>query len=109
MNMNMKMNVGPNEKYMRIGMGIFAAAIIPFVRSGWAKSLLGMAATSGIATGVTRYCPINQALGLGEGMSEGKYLSGQESRDSRFSQRDNMGMGQKTNQPGWSDSQGLTH
>lgn len=63
-----KMNVGNNERYMRLGLGVAALAAMPFIKSSIGRILLGTVATSGFATGITRYCPINQALGRGFGV-----------------------------------------
>ncbi len=63
--MNMKTNVGSNERYVRLGLGLAAAAAFPFIRSIWGRSVLGLAATSGISTGLARYCPLNEAFGRG--------------------------------------------
>lgn len=64
----MKMNVGSKERYLRLGLGVAAVAAMPFFRSRIARLLLGTLATSGLSTGFTRYCPVNQALGRGFGV-----------------------------------------
>lgn len=58
----MNRNVGSTERYVRLGAGIAAAAAAART-SGWSRAALGTAATAGLATGLTRYCPINQAVG----------------------------------------------
>lgn len=63
-----KMNVGSTERYMRLGLGVAAVAAMPFIRSRIGRILLGSVATSGFTTGITRYCPINEALGRGFGV-----------------------------------------
>jgi len=60
----MKKNVGSMERYVRLGAGVAATAALPFVKSRWARALLGMVATTGFSTGLSRYCPVNQALGV---------------------------------------------
>jgi hypothetical protein len=60
----MKPNVGPTERTLRLGAGTAALLVLPFVRSRWASALLGALATSGITTGLSRYCPLNDALGI---------------------------------------------
>ena len=64
----MRMNVGSNERYVRLGLGAVALGAMPFVRSRLARALLGAVATSGLSTGLTRYCPVNQAFGRGFGV-----------------------------------------
>lgn len=64
----MRMNVGSTERYVRLGLGAVALGAMPFVRSRVARILLGAVASSGLSTGITRYCPINQALGRGFGV-----------------------------------------
>jgi hypothetical protein len=60
----MKQNVGPMERYIRLGAGATAALALPFAKSAWSRALLGLVATSGFGTGLTRYCPLNQAFGV---------------------------------------------
>ena len=64
----MRMNVGSRERYVRLGLGLAALGAMPFVRSRVARALLGAVATSGLSTGLTRYCPVNQAIGRGFGV-----------------------------------------
>jgi hypothetical protein len=53
------------ERYVRLAAGI-AAAYAATRTTGWKRSALGSVATAGLGTGLTRYCPMNQALGRGE-------------------------------------------
>lgn len=56
-------NVGPTERYARLAIG--AAAAIGAARAhGWQRTLLSSIAGAGLTTGFTRYCPVNQALGV---------------------------------------------
>lgn len=61
----MKPNVGPKERYVRIGVGVLAAvAAMTFSKSKTLSTLLGVVAASGIRTGISRYCMINELLGV---------------------------------------------
>lgn len=61
-------NVGPAERYVRLGMGLTAAAMaIGGVPSERWRLPLSLAALSGIFTGITRYCPLNALLGIHNG------------------------------------------
>jgi hypothetical protein len=61
----MKPNVGPKERYVRIGLGILSGvAALTLAKSRKSSLLLGMAAASGIETGLSRYCPGNTLLGI---------------------------------------------
>jgi len=62
--MGMRKNVGAMEGKLRMGAGVCALIALPFARATWAKALLGTIATSGLATGASRYCPINEAMGV---------------------------------------------
>lgn len=55
-------NVGPMERYARLAVGL-AAAYAASKTTGWKRSALSSIAVSGIGTGLTRYCPMNQAFG----------------------------------------------
>jgi hypothetical protein len=55
-------NVGTVERYARLAAGI-AAAYAAARTTGWKRSALGSMAFSGIGTGLTGYCPINEAIG----------------------------------------------
>lgn len=58
----MTRNVGSTERYVRLGAGIAATAAAA-QSSGWQRAALGSVAAAGLATGLSRYCPINQAVG----------------------------------------------
>ena len=60
----MNPNVGSTECYARLAAGLAAGASAARA-SGWQRVALGTAAVAGIATALTRYCPINQAIGRG--------------------------------------------
>jgi hypothetical protein len=61
----MKPNVGERESVGRIVLGIAAlSAAIFVVRNPVAAALLGVVGASGVETGVSRYCPINDLLGV---------------------------------------------
>jgi hypothetical protein len=62
----MKHNVGLNERLVRLAIGAAASAAALRAPRPWQKAALGAIATSGFATGLTRYCPINAALGVRE-------------------------------------------
>lgn len=55
-------NVGTVERYARLAAGI-AAAYAATRTTGWKRSALSSMALSGIGTGLTGYCPINDAVG----------------------------------------------
>jgi Inner membrane protein YgaP-like, transmembrane domain len=55
-------NVGSTERFVRVGIGV-VAAIAAARASGWSRAALNTLATAGFATGLTRYCPLNQAVG----------------------------------------------
>ncbi len=59
----MTQNVGKTESYIRIGLGAVAAvAALSLVRSRLGKSLLGLAAFSGLQSGLTRHCAVKDLL-----------------------------------------------
>lgn len=58
----MRRNVGPIERYARLAGGI-AAGIAASRAQGWQRAALSTIAAAGLTTGVSRYCPINQAFG----------------------------------------------
>ncbi|HLE00956.1 MAG TPA: DUF2892 domain-containing protein [Bdellovibrionota bacterium] len=61
----MTCNVGPKERYGRLAFGIAAGTAAVLISGpGWLRGLLGVFATSGIFTGVTKYCPANQLIGI---------------------------------------------
>lgn len=57
-------NVGPRERYARLAAGVAAAAAATKV-NGWQRTALGTVAAAGMVTAITRYCPMNQAMGRG--------------------------------------------
>ncbi len=74
--MGMIKNVGAMEGKLRMAAGICALVAFPFVRGAWAKALLGTIATSGLATGASRYCPINEAMGVNRFDAMGSHADG---------------------------------
>lgn len=58
----MTRNVGSTERYARLAAGV-AAAVAAWKARGWQRTALGTVAAAGLGTGLTRYCPINQAVG----------------------------------------------
>lgn len=61
----MKPNVGSKERYLRLGLGILAGiGTVKFSKSKTTSALLGVIAASGIETGLSRYCPLNEVLGI---------------------------------------------
>ncbi len=61
----MKRNVGRVERVVRLSAGIAAGAAALLVEDlGVWRIPLGIVSLAGIATGVSRYCPVNQALGV---------------------------------------------
>lgn len=58
----MNRNIGSTERYVRLGAGIAAAAAAART-TGWPRTALGTVAAAGLATGLSRYCPVNQAVG----------------------------------------------
>lgn len=61
----MKPNVGPKERYIRLTVGTLAAiAAVTMVKSRGLAAVFGAIAASGIETGFSRYCPMNELLGI---------------------------------------------
>lgn len=58
----MTRNVGSMERYARLAAGV-AAGVAALNAKGWQRTALGTIAAAGVGTGLTRYCPINQAVG----------------------------------------------
>jgi hypothetical protein len=58
----MNRNVGSTERYARLALGA-AAGAAALRTSGWQRATLGAVAAAGLGTGLSRYCPINQAIG----------------------------------------------
>ncbi|RYZ99061.1 MAG: DUF2892 domain-containing protein [Proteobacteria bacterium] len=81
----MEKNVGSNERFVRIGLGI-AAGLLAFKmrKSKFASGLLLSGAASVIKSGVSQYCPMKAALGVGsdEAVGQGAKSSHTESSDS---------------------------
>ncbi|RZA09411.1 MAG: DUF2892 domain-containing protein, partial [Proteobacteria bacterium] len=82
----MDKNVGTNERYVRIGLGI-AAGLLAFKmrKSKVASGLLFSGAASAIKSGVSQYCPMKAALGMGaadEASGEGAKSSHTQASDS---------------------------
>lgn len=60
----MMRNVGTTERYLRLA--VAGAAGAAALRSeGWPRTLLSGVAAAGLMTGLTRYCPLNEAMGRG--------------------------------------------
>jgi len=69
----MQCNVGPKERVARIGAGVVAGGVaVSGLVPLWGQVLLGIVGVTGLATGVTRYCPANQLLGYNGCAPEGK-------------------------------------
>ncbi len=64
----MKTNVGTYERFFRIGLGAVSLAVVPFVPSRLGQVLLGAFGVTGLATGLSRYCPVNEAMGFHSGI-----------------------------------------
>ncbi len=63
----MKKNVGAVESYFRIGLGVLSGvAALRFAKSPFAKGVLGVAALSGLQSGIMRSCAVKQFFGLGD-------------------------------------------
>lgn len=60
----MKPNVSQKESYVRIGVGIIAGLIAMRSKSKIVSTVLGAVAASGIETGLSRYCPVSDFLGI---------------------------------------------
>jgi len=58
-----KRNVGGWERKARLGGGAASAAAALLVPIPWLQLVLGLGAVSGLVTGLTRYCPMNQLAG----------------------------------------------
>ena len=64
MDLLIKCNVGPRERLARFAAGVAATAGAFYAPNKGAKIALGAIGAAGLATGVTRYCPLNHALGV---------------------------------------------
>lgn len=60
----MKPNVGKNESYIRIGLGLLSGFLALKTKSRALSSVLALGAASGIGTGLARYCPMSALLGI---------------------------------------------
>ena len=60
----MHQNVGPTERVIRLAIGAAAGAAALAVPRGWQRSALCGMSTAGFLTGLTRYCPLNAAIGI---------------------------------------------
>jgi hypothetical protein len=58
----MNRNVGSKERYARLVLSAAAGAAAART-SGWPRKALGTIAAAGLTTGISGYCPINQAVG----------------------------------------------
>jgi hypothetical protein len=59
----MTRNVGRTERVARLALG--ATALAAAARTtGWPRYLLGGVSAIGLGTGLTGYCPVNQAMGI---------------------------------------------
>lgn len=58
----MRHNVGPVERWARLAAGI-GAGVAARNTHGWPRAALNTVAAMGVGTGLTRYCPINDAMG----------------------------------------------
>jgi hypothetical protein len=61
----MRCNVGPRERVIRLAAGMATAAIaLSRPMSPWKRVGLGSVAAAEIITAITRYCPVNQLVGM---------------------------------------------
>ena len=58
----MRHNVGPAERWARLAAGV-GAGMAALNTRGWPRTALGTLAAMGLGTGLTRYCPISEAMG----------------------------------------------
>lgn len=59
----MRHNVGRTEQMARLALGA-AAGVLALGARGWQRGALCGVSTAGFLTGLTRYCPVNEALGV---------------------------------------------
>lgn len=64
MDIAIRCNVGKQERVFRFLSGIAATSLAFMSKSPSMKVLAGGIGAMGLATGITRYCPINQLLGV---------------------------------------------
>jgi Protein of unknown function (DUF2892) len=62
----MKHNVGRKERIARLAVGAIAGAAAMRAH-GWQRGALCGVSTSAFLTGLTRYCPLNAAMGIDNG------------------------------------------
>lgn len=58
----MRQNVGPVERWVRLAAGV-GAGVAAMNTTGWPRTALSTVAAMGMGTGLTRYCPISEAMG----------------------------------------------
>jgi hypothetical protein len=58
----MRQNVGSTERYVRLAAAAVAGAAATR-GTGWQRAALGAVAAAGLGTVISRYCPINHAMG----------------------------------------------
>lgn len=67
----MQCNVGPNERYVRVALGLAMATAAASMKGSLRWRLpLGMAAVAELATAATRYCPVSALVGVNNCRSE---------------------------------------
>jgi hypothetical protein len=64
MDIDIRCNVGTQERVFRFLTGVAATSFAFSSKSPGIKVLAGGIGLLGLGTGITRYCPINQLLGL---------------------------------------------
>lgn len=62
--MTFEKNIGPRERIARLSVGALAFSLLLLTSSRVAQGVLGVVGIAGLTTGATRYCPLNQALGI---------------------------------------------
>jgi hypothetical protein len=58
----MQQNVGSTERYARVAAGLVAGTAATQT-TGWTRTALGAISATGLATGLSGYCPLNQITG----------------------------------------------
>jgi Protein of unknown function (DUF2892) len=64
-----KSNVGEGERLVRFALGAAAATGALAAQNGAIKPMLAGLGVFGILTALTRYCPVNHALGINHGQA----------------------------------------
>jgi hypothetical protein len=64
MDMLIKCNVGIRERQLRFVAGAAAAVGAYYAPEPMSKTALGVLGLFGLLTGMSRYCPLNQAFGI---------------------------------------------